>query len=92
MKSKRYAVIFLFFLAQHFALGQDTPAPAKKNATAAKNVLYFEGEIVEGELKKPKLFLELGAKIDDPDSILLSRDDFNDFHKVDMKRRFRFIK
>lgn len=56
------------------------------------NVLDFGADVIEGELKKPQLFVELGANIDDMTSIIHLRDNFNDFHAVDQKRRLRFIK
>ncbi len=70
-----------------------------KQAVAAKlappekktQVLDFNADVIEGELKKPQLFLELGANVKDFNSLLLNREDFNDFQAVDMKKRLRFI-
>lgn len=56
------------------------------------NTLDFGADIIEGELKKPQLFVELGANIEDMTSIIHLRDNFNDFHAIDQKRRLRFIK
>jgi hypothetical protein len=55
------------------------------------NVLDFNASVIEGELKRPQLFLELGTDIKDYNSVLLQRDDFNDFHALDMKQRLKYI-
>lgn len=63
-----------------------------KRAPASK-VLSFEADVVEGEKRRPDLFLQSNIEDLSLDNILYVRKDFNDFHSVDSKRRprhFRF--
>lgn len=55
---------------------------------AEKPVLDFEADVIEGEKRKPDLFIQLeGGASDSMDSILYSRDDFNDYQEIDRKWR-----
>src|SRR5688572_4337247 len=59
----------------------------------ASNVLSFEADMVEGEKRRPDLFLQTDVEELSLDNILYIRRDFNDFHSIDSKRRprhFRF--
>jgi len=71
---KRYFLFGSLFLATAFA--------------AEKPVLDFEADVIEGEKRKPDLFIQLeGGAADSMDSILYSRDDFNDYQEIDRKWR-----
>lgn len=55
---------------------------------AEKPVLDFEADVIEGEKRKPDLFIQLeGRATNSMDSILYSRDDFNDYQEIDRKWR-----
>lgn len=55
------------------------------------NVLDFEGEVIEGERKKPDLILQIAPQDLSFESLLYKRTDFNDFLEVDKNTRPRFI-
>ena len=55
-------------------------------------VLDFEGEVIEGERKRPDLFLQLSSKDLNSDSLLFIRKNFNDFLEVDHKTRNRYFR
>ena len=56
------------------------------------NILDFEADVIEGEKRKPDLFLQMEGSTDSLDAILSSREDFNDYHEVDRRWRPRFRK
>jgi hypothetical protein len=58
-------------------------APSKPKST----VLDFEADVIEGEKRKPDLFIQMEGSIESMDSVLYSRDDFNDYHELDRKWR-----
>ena len=64
------------------------------NAKANPNghVLDFEGEVIEGERKRPDLFLQISTKDLSFDSLLYLRNNYNDYLEVDRKSRNRFFK
>ncbi|MBU6375281.1 MAG: hypothetical protein KGQ59_04745 [Bdellovibrionales bacterium] len=51
------------------------------------NVLNFEADVIEGEKRRPDLFIQMESTPESLDSILYSRKDFNDFHEMDRKWR-----
>ena len=57
-----------------------------------ENVLDFEGEVIEGERRRPDLFLQMSIDNVKFDSLIYQRDDFNDYLDVDRKSRTRYIK
>ena len=69
-----------------------------KKSTAARkqaprdHVLDFEGEVIEGERRRPDLFLQMSIDNVKFDSLIYNRDDFNDYLEVDRKSRTRFLK
>lgn len=75
-----------------------TAAPVKNSATAGlgqnKNgqVLDFEGEVIEGERKRPDLFLQISTKDLSFDSLLYLRNNYNDYLEVDRKGRNRYFR
>lgn len=64
--------------------------PGKKSGPG--NVLDFEGEVIEGERRRPDLFLQMSIDNVKFDSLIYQRDDFNDYLDVDRKSRSRYIK
>ncbi len=78
---------------------QDQPKSEEKSKAAAAskksgpgNVLDFEGEVIEGERRRPDLFLQMSIDNVKFDSLIYQRDDFNDYLDVDRKSRSRYIK
>ena len=68
-------------------------APAKLvKQTKGENLLDFEAEVIEGEKKRPELFLDIKAGDGNVGSGLYMRPNYDDFFVVDKKRRPRFIK
>lgn len=55
-------------------------------------ILDFEGEVIEGERRRPDLFLQISIDNVKFDSLIYNRDDFNDYLEVDRKSRTRFLK
>lgn len=101
--NKKLKYLFILFSIFSFSLTSRSQSLTTSNSSKTSsnlqnsinpksNVLDFGADVIEGELKKPQLFVELGANIDDLTSIIHLRDNFNDFHAVDQKRRLRFIK
>ena len=56
------------------------------------NILDFEADVIEGEKRKPDLFLQMEGSSNNLDAILYSREDFNDYHELDRRWRPRFRK
>lgn len=89
-----FITVSLFYSTFYFkAFAASVTAPALSTTSRSKNTqtLDFGADIIEGELKKPQLLMELGANVEDVSSIIHLRDNFNDFHAVDSKKRLRFI-
>lgn len=67
---------------------------AAPNASAAEGepavTLDFEGELIEGEKKGPDLLYQTENMQMQLDDILYTRNDFNDVHSSDSKKRPRF--
>jgi hypothetical protein len=79
--------------AQQPALAQ--PANSQPKVVRQKqgeNLLDFEAEVIEGEKKRPELFLDIKAGDGNVGSGLYLRPNFDDFFAVDKKRRPKFIK
>jgi len=68
------------------------PAEKKVGAKRSGNVLDFEGEVIEGERRRPDLFLQMSIDNVKFDSLIYQRDDFNDYLEVDRKSRTRYLK
>lgn len=71
---------------------QDTHSKVSKKTTGSGNVLDFEGEVIEGERRRPDLFLQMSIDNVKFDSLIYQRDDFNDYLEVDRKSRTRYLK
>lgn len=94
-------VIVIFLLAIAFqAEAEDKPAAkpvmrvqsGKVNKPKGENLLDFEAEVIEGEKKRPELFLDIKAGDGNVGSGLYMRPNYDDFFVVDKKRRPRFVK
>jgi len=59
---------------------------------AKDNVIDFEGEIIEGERKRPELYLQLSSSELDVGEILYLRDNFNDYLDTDKRMKPRYFK
>ena len=70
-------------------LGDSKKQKDKDNVGA---ILDFEGEVIEGERRRPDLFLQISIDNIKFDSLIYNRDDFNDYLEVDRKSRTRFLK
>ena len=83
-------------------LNDPGPPPTKIQGSSTKsslsskktegNVLDFEGEVIEGERRRPDLFLQMSIDNVKFDSLIYQRDDFNDYLDIDRKSRTRYLK
>lgn len=76
-------------IGKSHGLGGVKGAKTKENVGA---ILDFEGEVIEGERRRPDLFLQISIDNIKFDSLIYNRDDFNDYLEVDRKSRTRFLK
>ncbi len=65
---------------------------AKDAKDSVGAILDFEGEVIEGERRRPDLFLQISIDNVKFDSLIYNRDDFNDYLEVDRKSRNKFFK
>ena len=56
-----------------------------------EKVLDFSGGVIEGELNRPSMLMELGNNYKEFNDLILLRDDFNSFHEVDSIKRLRYF-
>ena len=103
MMSSKSFFIFIFALGLNVQ-AQDTESilntkPSLKPQLATKpvkqkgeNLLDFEAEVIEGEKKRPELFLDIKAGDGNVGSGLYLRPNYDDFFVVDKRRRPRFVK
>jgi hypothetical protein len=71
---------------------QAPPKSRGHGAPGKENLLDFEGEVFEGEKKRPDLFLDIkigDVKIDD---LVFKRQDFNEYFEADKKFQSKFAK
>lgn len=69
--------------------GSTASVPTTK---AKEQVLDFEGEVIEGERRRPDLFLQMSIEQVKFDSLIFQRDDFNDYLEVDRQSRSRYLR
>ena len=62
-----------------------------KTVSKKDNVLDFSAGVIEGDLNRPSMLMELGSNYKEFNDLVLMRDDFNSFHDVDSKTRFRYV-
>ena len=60
--------------------------------SSKEQVLDFSAGVIEGELNRPRMVLELGSDYNDFNDVVFLREDFNDFHQVDSKVRYRYVR
>jgi hypothetical protein len=68
----RCLILCIFILSPVFAA-----EPEKSN------VLDFDADIIQGERRRPDLFVQLGGTKTSMEAVLYSRQNFNDYHSVD---------
>ena len=56
-----------------------------------EQVLDFSAGVIEGELTPPSILMELGTNFKDFDDLIVLREDFNEFHRLDSAVRLRYI-
>lgn len=61
-------------------------------SSAKENVIDFEGEVIEGERKRPELYLQISSSDLDVGEILYLRENFNDYLEADKKMKPRYLK
>lgn len=58
----------------------------------AENVIDFEGEVIEGERKRPELYLQLTNVDLDMGEILYLRENYNDYLESDKYMKPRYFR
>ncbi len=88
-------ILLAFFLI--FNLKAQTTEPSTSSTvtntpeSTKEKVLDFSGGVIEGELNRPSMLMELGSNYKEFNDLILLRDDFNAFHEVDSQKRFRYF-
>jgi len=72
------------------AAGPDKTSKETKNTASNSNVLNFDADVIQGERKRPDLFIQLGGATTNMEAVLYGRQNFNDFHAVDQVLRPSF--
>ena len=85
MKFKYIYLLILMIIFSQVVISQDK-AVAKK-----EQVLDFSAGVIEGELNRPSILMELGSNFKDFDDLLFLRENFNSFHAIDSQERLRFV-
>src|SRR4051812_17504597 len=95
---KTLLVTFLFFVTMWVSMAPgifNQSLHAEERSPAASpgkdNVLDFEADLIQGERRRPDLFVQLGSEQQSMESVLYARKDFNDFHRVDKLWRPSFV-
>jgi hypothetical protein len=84
----RKVLALSFAVSTAVAQAQPSGVPAKG---AQARVLDFDAEVIEGEKQRPDFLFQTGTPGVSLDSLLFGRKDFNDFLKVDKKRRPGYV-
>jgi hypothetical protein len=84
MKNSLLFTLFLFVLTSF--VNAEVSKDQKK-----EQVLDFSAGVIEGELTPPSILMELGTNFKDFDDLIVLREDFNEFHRVDSSVRLRYI-
>jgi hypothetical protein len=80
--------VSLLLVRSASAAGPDKAA--KEKAPERSNVLNFDADVIQGERKRPDLFIQLGGATTNMEAVLYGRQNFNDFHAVDQVLRPSF--
>jgi len=97
---KSFIFTFLFLVLAPIVFAQESPTPSKKKAkpkdteqsqTADPAVMDFESDVIEGQRMRPELFNQSGTEGLTLDAILYLRNDFNDLHQLEQKRRPKYL-
>lgn len=84
--SKSLFFIFLVAIIPIFIFAQvpaETPPSGGATGEAKANTLNFDGDVIEGERKRPDMFLELKSDELNIEASIYSRSDFNDFFETE---------
>lgn len=65
-------------------------AHSKENQKQTGNVINFEEDVIQGERKNLDLFVQIDLGASHIDNVVFQRDNFNDFHQIDSRRRPRY--
>lgn len=90
----RYLFISFLFVTNIYAQTNENNNSTPENSLPEKvkeKVLDFSGGVIEGELNRPSMLMELGNNYKEFNDLILLRDDFNSFHEVDSLKRFRYF-
>jgi hypothetical protein len=68
-----------------------TASLVKAEELDKKNVLDFSAGVIEGNVNRPTMLMELGANYKEFSDLVLIREDFNNFHELDSKKRFKYV-
>ena len=97
-KFMRMAVVLFFLLAMPNPSGakeillknnKNSPEKSKPGKSA---VVELDAELIEGETRRPLLFLEFDKHTPTMDSIIFQRLDFNDFRKVNSNIYLKYLR
>ena len=82
----KYIILLIFAVIFSQIVTSQDKAVAK-----SEQVLDFSAGIIEGELNRPSILMELGSNFKDFNDLIFLRENFNSFHVVDTKERLRFV-
>ena len=82
---KYIVLLILAVVFSQIVISQD------KTVTNKEQVLDFSAGVIEGELNRPSILMELGSNFKDFNDLIFLRENFNSFHAVDSKDRLRFV-
>ncbi len=76
----------LFIFSLNIGVMADENSSGKK-----EQILDFSAGIIEGELNRPSILMELGTNFKDFNDLILLREDFNSYHEIDSAVRLRYF-
>jgi hypothetical protein len=80
--------ILILFFAFNFSFAAE---PKENTKSKKEQVLDFSGGVIEGNLNRPSMLLELGSNYKEFNDLILLREDFNSYHELDSANRFRYV-
>ena len=84
-KLKFLFLLILLILFSLIAIAQEKALEKKEQ------VLDFSAGVIEGELNRPSILMELGSNFKDFNDLVFLRENFNTFHVIDTKERLRYV-